>query len=366
MQKFDRTRSVKSLAVLWMPLLCFSLSSARLTAQSGMLMNNGASITTSSGQVSIFASSASTRAAMINGSISTSNVLVLAAWPCTALGGLLYSGGVSLMGGYGTETCTPAGTLGQILQSGGTGGPAWTPFKLPTSVGATNTPLASNGTDYVAGTVTGNTSEFATATGTFTSSTGQATTIDANGNLQVSGIVPRVANTSLKDFLMLPYATSIVSSSGGAAVIETATNVARFVQFTLQAPFTAGRFDYYVSVAHSGNNMDFCVYDSGGSLLANMGAQNISSAGQKQTAFVQGSVTFQMGVYYLSWTTNETTPSIQILAQNNSANFQGMYNNGSAIRFGHGTATTGGACNSTLGTLTADTSAVIPFIGIEP
>ena len=157
MQKFDRTRSVKSLAVLWMPLLCFSLSSARLTAQSGMLMNNGASITTSSGQVSIFASSASTRAAMINGSISTSNVLVLAAWPCTALGGLLYSGGVSLMGGYGTETCTPAGTLGQILQSGGTGGPAWTPFKLPTSVGATNTPLASNGTDYVAGTVTGNT-----------------------------------------------------------------------------------------------------------------------------------------------------------------------------------------------------------------
>jgi len=150
-------------------------------------MNNGASITPSSTQVSIFASTSSTRAAMINGAISTSNVLVVAAWPCTSLGGIVYAGTIN--SGFGTETCLSLGTQGKVLQAGGSNAPVWTPFKFPTAVGANNTPLVSNGTDYLAGAVTGNTSTFVTSDGTVISgNVGQIVVIDANGNLTASGL----------------------------------------------------------------------------------------------------------------------------------------------------------------------------------
>jgi hypothetical protein len=117
MQMRNSTPPDTPLRLLWLLLLFFPSTPLKLAAQSGILMNNGAMITPTPTQASVFADSSSTRAAMMNGAISTSNVLVLAAWPCTALGGIVYAGTVH--SGFGTETCLGLGSQGKVLQVGG-------------------------------------------------------------------------------------------------------------------------------------------------------------------------------------------------------------------------------------------------------
>jgi hypothetical protein len=103
------------------------------SGSSGIQMNNGASISASSTQVSIWADSSSTRAKINNGGFNGGGALPIATWPCTtATGGIVW--GATAVSGVAVETCLGGNTSGiSMLTENSTGTPSWVLAPLNTS-----------------------------------------------------------------------------------------------------------------------------------------------------------------------------------------------------------------------------------------
>ncbi len=157
MPTYYRSSLAKWAGILCTLTFCFLSSTARLNAQSsGMLMTNGAGISTSGGQVSIAADSTTHRLVVINEDDSAS-ALVVATWPCGTSGnqfGIPYSN--TLQHTIYAETC------------------------LPTPVSGTGILMEVSGSAPTWGSPTGNTTVLATSNGTLTP--GNVVTTDSNNN----------------------------------------------------------------------------------------------------------------------------------------------------------------------------------------
>ena len=200
-QRFFYPRTLASITRFLRAVALLSLGlSLSASAQSGMLMNNGSQISAGTGQVSIFADSTSKRGKIINfdfPSSGTGTAQVIATWPCLStanVGGIVYgtTGGSS---DHQVENCL-AGNSGAtgVFYENSSGVPAW-------------------------GTVSGNTTKFATSTGTLTG--GKLASWDANGNAQDSGVASLALATSgggavwLPSIMMptVPGSSQVVASS---------------------------------------------------------------------------------------------------------------------------------------------------------
>lgn len=63
-----------------------------------------------------------------------------------------------------------------------------------------------------------------------------------------------------------------------------------------------------IAAADASHNSDFGIYNqAANSLLANIGAQTIGSTGFQSFALVQGTVTFNPGLYIFAWTSTAAT-----------------------------------------------------------
>jgi hypothetical protein len=194
-------------------------------AQSGMLMNNGGSISAGANQVSIFADSSTNRAKIINYSFNT-GAFPIATWPCTTLGGIVYGGTVPVGTGVATETCLSGNTSGTgILTENSSGTASWGTTSGNTTTLATTTGTLTSGDlakfdgsgniedDGISLlTLSGNTTIATTANANLTSAnSGQVVTIDSNGNAQASGFTSGGAISAC--YSQAPVTVNTTSSS---------------------------------------------------------------------------------------------------------------------------------------------------------
>jgi hypothetical protein len=177
MQRLDPTPRIALPGILAL-LLCSPFASVKLVAQSGILMNNGLSIGTSGGQVSIFADSGSHRAKIINYDFDTA-ADVIGTWPCTTAGGIVY--GISGLYSVAKEACWPGNTSGYgVLTENSSGVPAWTGVTAPLTLSSSTIALGSIAS------ITGTDTALPSSSGLFTN--GNVTEGDGNGGVQDSGV----------------------------------------------------------------------------------------------------------------------------------------------------------------------------------
>lgn len=102
----------------------------------------------------------------------------------------------------------------------------------------------------------------------------------------------------------LPYNTPS-QGQGQSAANQT------FVQgFLLPYKLTFSHIGIHVDQLDAVNNYDFGIYNTAGTLLANVGAAIYASTGFKQLATIQGAQTLQPGRYVFGWTGNGNTLTI--------------------------------------------------------
>lgn len=139
------------------------------------------------------------------------------------------------------------------------------------------------------------------------------------------------------------------------------TNTARAIQFVLPFRIVITRITWNVA-AGAGDTVSFGIYSADRTtLLVNSGA-TVSSGTSTQTVTI-ASATLNPGTYWFAYTQAGTTTTF---VNWNNAN-RDLYLNGNAVKkVGTGTATSGGALNASLGTISAATITSFPVVVFEP
>lgn len=114
-------------------------------------------------------------------------------------------------------------------------------------------------------------------------------------------------------------------------------NKLMYVIFPLGYSLLVSRASFNVHTADAVNNTDFGIYNSAGTLVANIGAQILGSTGDKIISFVQGSVAMPPGLYAGVFTSNGSTFQTLGSTTNYSLGFSSAYS-----------ASSGGACPATI------------------
>lgn len=77
-----------------------------------------------------------------------------------------------------------------------------------------------------------------------------------------------------------------------------------------------GHLSFNIGTPDAVNSYDFGVYNSSGTLVANLGAAIYAAGGIKTVAFIQGTVIFNPGLYYFGFTGTGTTLTLSAVANN--------------------------------------------------
>jgi len=243
-------------------------------------------------------------------------------------GGIVYSGASAF-------AISAAGSLGQMLQSGGAASPTWTTATYPSTAGTAGKMMQSDGTNFVASTPT-----YPTTGGT----AGQVITSDGTN---------WTTSTTSDGQITLP-------ASGGAtantAVALGGSLTSRHVGlFYVPQALTINQITFNVSAWTAAGVVEVCIYDKyGTNKLADISTASITATGVKSTT-VSPAVTLKPDYYYIADGCKSGTCTMSLSHFTTSAN---AWINGASIPAGkpiyEGTVThTSGTCNATLGTITA-------------
>lgn len=152
-----------------------------------------------------------------------------------------------------------------------------------------------------------------------------------------------------------------LNSPADSSPVAVQANKIQMGAVLIPAPITFSKISIRVQTPDNSNNSDACLYNSAGTLIANIGAQHLGSATTVNLATQQGSQTIPPGVYYFGVTSAASTLNV---SQSRFTPF--LY-----INQGFGT-TTGGACTSPSITppalspaLPSDSSAGMPLFGLD-
>jgi Pectate lyase superfamily protein len=145
--------------------------------------------------------------------------------------------------------------------------------------------------------------------------------------------------TSLAEWISQP-------NTPGVSLAPSAANAVNVSQIVIPYSVTVSKIVYDVGTVDGANNYDIGIYDSGGALKCDIGAQTFGTGGVQDKLCTQGSVTLPAGIYYFAFTGAATTAKI-------------FYGNSSALQV-IGTNTSG---SSTGGALPA--SITVPGVGAQ-
>jgi hypothetical protein len=143
-----------------------------------------------------------------------------------------------------------------------------------------------------------------------------------------------------------------IFGADGANVLIGANNQLRAIQMVMPATQTVNEVTVDVTTGVAASTYDFCIYSATGTtLLASTGGFSTASTAITKKALT-GSVTLNANtLYWFAWTGTDST--VQFENQLPSAAFSSTFNGGSTARMGtSGTASSGGVCPSSLGTIT--------------
>lgn len=163
--------------------------------------------------------------------------------------------------------------------------------------------------------------------------------------------LPVVASTGTPA-LQLP--TSIIPSAGDTTAVFGTANTQQCIEFVMSDTMTFGHVTVYIGTGVTSATMGVAIYSADGSTelaKADSFSVDTSHTGAQRIA-LSTSVTLYAGkTYWIAWTaTTATTLTCQNYLM--TVAWQAAYCAG-AVRVGNsGTATSGGKCNSTLGTIT--------------
>lgn len=164
-------------------------------------------------------------------------------------------------------------------------------------------------------------------------------------------------------------ADQLPASATATAAFGASNNKSFFTLFYLPYPITVTRISIDVG-AVSASASQFAsvgIYsaDGNGTKLIDSGTFNVSTGqatGVKSNTI--SAVSLQPNFYYFVETTNSTDATFVTVAT--PAIFGSFYNNGTSVRTGSGTATTNGALNSTLGSVSGATNLSFMLALFEP
>ena len=163
--------------------------------------------------------------------------------------------------------------------------------------------------------------------------------------------LPVVASTGTPA-LQLP--TSILPSASESTSAFGTANTQQAIEFVMSDTMTFGHVTVYIGTGVTSATMGIAIYSADGSTelaKADSFSVDTSHTGAQRIA-LSASVTLYAGkTYWIAWTATTAT-TLTCLNYLQSVSWQAAYCAG-AVRVGNsGTATSGGKCNSTLGTIT--------------
>lgn len=127
--------------------------------------------------------------------------------------------------------------------------------------------------------------------------------VETNASLNGAGtLASPLGETPLTWFNPFPSPSPGLGNSGANQILLTG--------FILTNAVTFAHLAIALSTGDAGHNVDFGLYNAAGTLLANIGAQVITSTSLLSYATVQGSQTIYPARYYLGFTSNGTTAKI--------------------------------------------------------
>jgi hypothetical protein len=136
--------------------------------------------------------------------------------------------------------------------------------------------------------------------------------------------------------------------------------------FYLDHAVTVTKASLYVATPAASTAASIGIYSTGGSKLVDSGVFTTTTGGTgtgvASQTIVETSVLLPVGWYYFVFTSNSASSGFQYFYT--AANVCSILNK-NATRIGNGTATTGGALNTTLGSLTAEGSYFMPCAWFE-
>ena len=128
-------------------------------------------------------------------------------------------------------------------------------------------------------------------------SSDSSVTITDEGNGSVNFQVAGSGGSNLP--LFLRYLTVV----SGANLQGASANVVYLLPFEIDAPLNVGNMGFYVTADDGGAaTYDVGIYDSTGTLIADVGPAMYSATGAVTDAFVQGSITIPAGIYFFALT----------------------------------------------------------------
>ncbi len=220
--------------------------------------------------------------------------------------------------------------------------------------------LQINGTTVNA--IAGSTSTLATAIGTLTTHTGELTTLNLNGDLQASGIIPGIQNTATQGGVYFPTVGFPFANSTGKNHPHTTVHL---MQFTAPYAVAVGRASVFIATPSASGNFLVAIYNISGGAPLGQATIPCGTSSNATASAIFGPVTIQPGtVYLVAWANTDATCTVQSVA--NVGYFALANSTASTKRIGKAGATTGNNMPSPLGALTADSTIDLPFILLEP
>jgi hypothetical protein len=150
------------------------------------------------------------------------------------------------------------------------------------------------------GAASGNTTTFATTTGTLTS--GDLASWDGSGNLKDSGLV---ASNMISTCAMVN-----VNAGTGSTISAPSSGTTKVYGFYLQCAVSTSNVTFYLSTTdNTANTYDIGIYDNSGTLKVHTGSTAGSTLfgagnGAKSANWTSSNVLLVPGRYYMAWTTN--------------------------------------------------------------
>lgn len=137
----------------------------------------------------------------------------------------------------------------------------------------------------------------------------------------------------------LPYFYAACGAASPTSQTLGGNNATACSSFYIPSPgVSADRIIFDVGVADASDNSDVGIYNTSGSLLADVGAATYSSTGVTAKAFAQGTVYFPPAMYWQCWTSAATTFKLGLCNGNANLGYGSSSNTG--------TTTSGGALSS--------------------
>ena len=97
-----------------------------------------------------------------------------------------------------------------------------------------------------------------------------------------------------------------ISQNNGAGPAPTANKLV-IAGFYLPYPMAISTIGFFVDTTDGSNNSDVGLYNSAGTLVANIGAQHLGSSGPIAGTIVQGTINEPAGFHYFAYTSVGTT-----------------------------------------------------------